>query len=111
MLSFLTQKIACTATSLIDATPRFSGCVKIKCFCVGGGTGCGVAWGGVSRGLTLGPCSLIKTDRAIMGLFDGCQITLELDSSIRFKGKLELKKKVTDNGGLISFIVTKKVIS
>lgn len=46
-----------------------------------------------------------------MGLFDGCQITLELDSSIRFKGKLELKKKVTDNGGLISFIVTKKVIS
>ncbi len=44
-----------------------------------------------------------------MGLFDGCQITLELDSSIRFKRKLELKKKVTDNGGLISFIVTKKV--
>ena len=44
-----------------------------------------------------------------MDIFDGCQITLELDSSVRFKEKLELKKKVTDNGGIISFIVTKKV--
>ena len=44
-----------------------------------------------------------------MGIFDGCQVTLDLDSSCRFKQKLELKKKVTDNGGLISFIVTKKV--
>ena len=44
-----------------------------------------------------------------MGLFGGCQITLDLDSTYRFKQKLELRKKVTDNGGLISFIVTKKV--
>ena len=44
-----------------------------------------------------------------MGVFDGCQVTLELDSSVRFKQKLELKKKVIDNGGIISFIVTKKV--
>ena len=44
-----------------------------------------------------------------MGVFDGCQVTLELDSSVRFKQKLELKNKVIDNGGLISFIVTKKV--
>lgn len=44
-----------------------------------------------------------------MGVFEGCQITLELDSSVRFKQKLELKKKVTENGGIISFIVTKKV--
>lgn len=44
-----------------------------------------------------------------VGVFNGCQVTLELDSSIRFKEKLQLKKKVTDNGGLISFIVTKKV--
>ena len=42
-------------------------------------------------------------------MFDGCQLTLELDSSVRFKKKLELKKKVIDNGGIISFIVTKKV--
>ena len=44
-----------------------------------------------------------------MGVFDGCQIALDLDSSIRFKEKLELKKKVIGNGGIISFIVTKKV--
>ena len=44
-----------------------------------------------------------------MKVFEGCQITLELDSSVRFKGKLELKKKVTDNGGIISSIVTNKV--
>ena len=36
-------------------------------------------------------------------------MTLELDSSIPFKKKTELKKKVIDNGGIISFIVTKKV--
>ena len=45
-----------------------------------------------------------------MGVFDHCQITLDLDSSIRFKAKLELKKKVTENGGIISFIVTNKVL-
>ena len=44
-----------------------------------------------------------------MGLFDGCQVALELDSSVRFKAKLELKKQVTDHGGVVSFIVTKKV--
>lgn len=44
-----------------------------------------------------------------MGVFDGCQVSLDLDSSIRFKEKVELKKKVIDNGGIISSIVTKKV--
>ena len=39
------------------------------------------------------------------------QVSLELDSSVRFKEKLELKKKVIDNGGIISFIVTKKVFT
>ena len=43
-----------------------------------------------------------------MGLFEGCQITLELDS-VPFKKKLELKNKVIENGGVISFIVTQKV--
>lgn len=44
-----------------------------------------------------------------MAVFSECQITLELDSSLPFKGKLELKRKIIDNGGVISFIVTKKV--
>ena len=44
-----------------------------------------------------------------MAVFSDCQITLELDSSLPFKGKLELKRKIVDNGGIISFIVTKKV--
>jgi len=43
-----------------------------------------------------------------MAVFSDCQITLELDSSLPFKGKLELKRKIIDNGGVISFIVTKK---
>ena len=46
-----------------------------------------------------------------MSLFTGCQITLELDSSLSFKKKTELKRKVIDNGGIISFIVTKKVFN
>ncbi len=44
-----------------------------------------------------------------MTVFEGCQVALELDSTVRFKKKLELKKKVTDNGGIVSFIVTNKV--
>ena len=44
-----------------------------------------------------------------MAVFSECQLTLELDSLLPFKGKLELKRKIIDNGGVISFIVTKKV--
>ena len=44
-----------------------------------------------------------------MGVFSECQVALELDSSLPFKKKLALKRKVIDNGGVISFIVTKKV--
>ena len=43
------------------------------------------------------------------GVFKGCQITLEFDSSLPFKKKSALKQTVIDKGGLISFIVTKKV--
>lgn len=43
-------------------------------------------------------------------LFLGCQITLELDSSIPFKKKSALKQSVIQYGGIVSFIVTKKVI-
>ncbi|XP_019851276.1 PREDICTED: uncharacterized protein LOC100633591 isoform X2 [Amphimedon queenslandica] len=41
-------------------------------------------------------------------LFRGCQITLELDSSIPFKKKSALKQSVIQYGGIVSFIVTKK---
>ena len=44
-----------------------------------------------------------------MGLFTKCQITFELDSSVSFKDKAALKRKITDNDGIVSFIVTKKV--
>ena len=44
-----------------------------------------------------------------MSVFEGCQVTLELDSSLGFRKKTELKKKIIENGGIISFIVTKKV--
>lgn len=44
-----------------------------------------------------------------MGIFSRCQITFEFDSSVSFKNKAALKKKVIDNDGVVSFIVTKKV--
>ena len=44
-----------------------------------------------------------------MGIFSRCQITLEFDSTANFKFKTALKKKVVDNDGIVSFIVTKKV--
>ena len=42
-------------------------------------------------------------------MFSGCQIALELDSSLPFKKKKAVKRDVIDNGGVVSFIVTKKV--
>ena len=44
-----------------------------------------------------------------MAAFTGCQVMLELDSSVPFKKKLEMKRKVIENGGVISLIVTNKV--
>ena len=45
-----------------------------------------------------------------MAVFSNCQVALELDSSLLpFKEKLALKRTVIDNGGTVSFIVTKKV--
>ncbi|XP_064404134.1 protein mono-ADP-ribosyltransferase PARP4-like isoform X3 [Halichondria panicea] len=41
-------------------------------------------------------------------VFEGCQVTLELDSGLPFKKKLELKRTIIENGGIVSFIVTKK---
>ena len=44
-----------------------------------------------------------------MGTFKRCQITLEFDSTVNFKFKIALKKKIVDNDGIVSFIITKKV--
>ena len=44
-----------------------------------------------------------------MSVFEGCQVTLEVDSSLGFRKKAELKSKIIENGGIVSFIVTKKV--
>ncbi|XP_041352469.1 protein mono-ADP-ribosyltransferase PARP4-like isoform X2 [Gigantopelta aegis] len=42
------------------------------------------------------------------GVFSGCQIVLDLTTSVAFKKKVEIKKKIIENGGIVSFIVTKK---
>jgi len=44
-----------------------------------------------------------------MGIFKTCQITFEFDSTVNFKFKAALKKKIVDNDGIVSFVVTKKV--
>ncbi|CAG5135718.1 unnamed protein product, partial [Candidula unifasciata] len=43
-----------------------------------------------------------------MGLFKGLQIGLDLGSGLNFKKKTEIRKKIVENGGIISYIVTKK---
>lgn len=42
-------------------------------------------------------------------IFGGCQVILDLTTSVSFKKKLEIRKKVTENDGIVSYIVTKKV--
>ena len=42
-------------------------------------------------------------------MFTGCLLALELDSSLPFKKKKAVKRDLIDNGGVVSFIVTKKV--
>ena len=41
-----------------------------------------------------------------MRIFDHCHFILELDFTVSFKEKTLLKKKITDNGGIISFLIT-----
>ena len=43
------------------------------------------------------------------GVFTGCQIALDLTTSVKFKEKANLRKSITENGGIVSYIVTKKV--
>ncbi|BFZ25340.1 hypothetical protein BsWGS_28378 [Bradybaena similaris] len=42
-----------------------------------------------------------------MSLFKGLQIGLDLGCGVNFKKKAELRKKIVENGGIISYIVTK----
>lgn len=44
-----------------------------------------------------------------MGLFTGTHIALEFDISLGFKKKQEVRKLITANDGIVSFIITKKV--
>ncbi|CAC5400316.1 PARP2_3_4 [Mytilus coruscus] len=44
-----------------------------------------------------------------LGLFQNNTVVLELPSSMSFKEKMSWKKKITANGGTLSYIVTKKV--
>ncbi|CAL1538041.1 unnamed protein product [Lymnaea stagnalis] len=43
-----------------------------------------------------------------MALFNGLQIALDLSYSLNFKKKSELRKQIVENGGTISYIVTRK---
>ncbi|XP_052710583.1 protein mono-ADP-ribosyltransferase PARP4-like isoform X3 [Crassostrea angulata] len=42
------------------------------------------------------------------GVLAGCQIVLDLSTSVGFKKKQEVRSTITQNGGVISYIVTKK---
>ncbi|XP_071961516.1 protein mono-ADP-ribosyltransferase PARP4-like [Antedon mediterranea] len=44
----------------------------------------------------------------MFGIFQGYQFAFELDYSFRYKQKQDLKKKITNNGGIITYILTKK---
>ena len=44
-----------------------------------------------------------------MSLFNDCQIALDLGYSVGFKKKAELRKTIIEHGGIVSYIVTKKV--
>ncbi|CAG2228677.1 unnamed protein product [Mytilus edulis] len=44
-----------------------------------------------------------------LGLFHNNTVVLQLPSSMSFKEKMSWKKKITANGGTLSYIVTKKV--
>lgn len=44
-----------------------------------------------------------------LSLFHNNTVVLQLPSSMPFKEKMSWKKKITANGGTLSYIVTKKV--
>lgn len=44
-----------------------------------------------------------------MSMFNDCQIALDLGISVGFKKKVALRKTIIEHGGIVSYIVTKKV--
>ena len=44
-------------------------------------------------------------------MFAGCVITLDLATNTSYREKEILRKSVVDNGGVVSYIVTKKVLN
>ncbi len=47
----------------------------------------------------------------VMGIFSGFHIALELSSGIPFKKKQAIRQAITENDGIVSYILTKKVIT
>ncbi|XP_033740043.1 protein mono-ADP-ribosyltransferase PARP4-like isoform X2 [Pecten maximus] len=41
-------------------------------------------------------------------VFGGCHVVLDLTTSVNFKKKQEIRKKITENDGIVSYIVTKQ---
>ena len=46
-----------------------------------------------------------------MKVFQNCIVVLEFDTLTSFKEKTEWRRKVTDNGGIVSYVLTKRVNS
>ena len=44
-----------------------------------------------------------------MAIFENCQVVLEFDFSCNFKFKQNLKNTIIENGGVVSYIVNRKV--
>ena len=44
-----------------------------------------------------------------MAVFNNCQIALDLGMNVGFKKKVEVRKTIIEYGGIVSYIVTKKV--
>ena len=44
-----------------------------------------------------------------MQIFANCQIALDLGINVGFKKKVELREAIVKHGGIVSYIVTKKV--
>ena len=44
-----------------------------------------------------------------MKVFQNCTVVLEFDTVTSFKEKTLWRKKITDNGGIVSYVLTKRV--
>ena len=53
-------------------------------------------------------CDLVVVNMK-MSLFNDCQIALDLGINVGFKKKVAVRKTIIEHGGIVSYIVTKKV--